>query len=67
MKDNRLENKNHHTDDFYCFFKYITRTKQPLDLYIPIVSDIISIGGPGETRTPVYNPISSAFYMFILL
>ena len=24
----------------------MTKTKQPLDLYIPIVSDIISIGGP---------------------
>jgi len=24
-------------------FKYITKTKQPLDLYIPTVSDIISI------------------------
>ena len=33
---------------YFAFFlsKYMTKTKQPLDLYIPTVSDIISIGGP---------------------
>ena len=35
---------------FFYLFKYITKTKQPLDLYIPTVSDIISIGGPEGTR-----------------
>lgn len=48
-----IDVKRKNAEAFFYLSKYITKTKQPLDLYIPICLDTIFIGGPGETRTPV--------------
>ena len=48
----------------------MTKTKQPLDLYIPTVSDIISIGGPEGNKfeqsinSPSFGLFSFSLYLY---